>query len=162
MSWDAAGAIGEILGAIAVTATLFYLALQTKRARIATEAQGTIQSASLHAEWRRSVMQNAEVSELIAKANQGDQLTEAEEIRMRTTVEEWFVAGCAAYVSGRSSGAAHDLDSELEYMANMLADNPGLLPHWERFAYVVERVSSEYKIEVDKLLERKQGQRRGA
>ena len=36
MNWDAIGAIGEILGAIAVVATLFYLAVQIRYARIAT------------------------------------------------------------------------------------------------------------------------------
>ena len=38
MNWDAIGAIGEILGAIAVVATLAYLALQIKQARKATLA----------------------------------------------------------------------------------------------------------------------------
>ena len=38
MNWEAIGAIGEIMGAIAVVATLAYLALQTKHLRKATLA----------------------------------------------------------------------------------------------------------------------------
>ncbi len=44
MNWDAIGAIGEIVGAGAVVATLAYLAVQTRRARMATEAQNTLSS----------------------------------------------------------------------------------------------------------------------
>ncbi len=157
MNWDAAGAIGEIVGAIAVTATLFYLALQTKRARQSADAQGTIQSASMHAEWRRAVMQNSEISRLIAKANQGQELTESEEILMRNTAEELFVARRTSYVNGKLSGVAHNLGAELEYMATMLIENPGLEPHWERFAYVIEVVSGEFKSGVDDLIMRKKG-----
>jgi hypothetical protein len=38
MNWDAIGAVGEILGALAVVATLAYLAMQTKQSRRATLA----------------------------------------------------------------------------------------------------------------------------
>ena len=37
MNWDALGAIGELVGAVAVLLTLIYLAVQTRLARIASE-----------------------------------------------------------------------------------------------------------------------------
>ena len=36
MNWDAIGAIGEVLGALAVVATLLYLAIQVRHAKTAT------------------------------------------------------------------------------------------------------------------------------
>ena len=39
MTWEAAGALGEIVGAIAVVATLFYLASQVRANRRATNAE---------------------------------------------------------------------------------------------------------------------------
>ena len=36
MNWEAIGAIGEVLGAFAVVATLLYLALQVRHAKTAT------------------------------------------------------------------------------------------------------------------------------
>ena len=43
MNWEAIGAVGEILGAIAVVATLIYLAIQLRRNTEATQA-GTAQA----------------------------------------------------------------------------------------------------------------------
>ena len=38
MNWDAIGAVGEVIGALAVVATLFYLVIQVRQSRQATEA----------------------------------------------------------------------------------------------------------------------------
>ena len=38
MNWDALGAIGEIVGAVAVIATLLYLAIQIREARLLTKS----------------------------------------------------------------------------------------------------------------------------
>jgi hypothetical protein len=52
MNWDAIGAIGEIVGAIAVVATLVYLSVQTTRTRIAIEAGGTSATQEAYSRWR--------------------------------------------------------------------------------------------------------------
>ena len=39
MNWDAIGAIGEILGALAVVATLFYLAIQIRHSARLSQSQ---------------------------------------------------------------------------------------------------------------------------
>ena len=44
MNWEAVGAIGEVLGALVVTVSLIYLALQVRQANL--QAQG-----SAHADW---------------------------------------------------------------------------------------------------------------
>jgi hypothetical protein len=64
MSWDAIGALGEVVGAAAVVITLVYLAIQTRQntraVRHATE-RGVVEDANL---WRYKVIESAEVSEL--------------------------------------------------------------------------------------------------
>ena len=67
MNWDAIGAIGEIVGAIAVLATLIYLALQirqnTKAVRL--ESRNSLQQAWSHV---GSMMANSpEITELFLK-----------------------------------------------------------------------------------------------
>ena len=42
MNWAAIGAVGEIVGAIAVVATLGYLAIQTRHARQAVELRAEL------------------------------------------------------------------------------------------------------------------------
>ena len=39
MNWDAIGAVGEIVGALAVVVTLIYLAVQTRHSAAATQRQ---------------------------------------------------------------------------------------------------------------------------
>lgn len=38
MNWDAIGAIGELVGALAVVLTLAYLAMEVRRNRLSTES----------------------------------------------------------------------------------------------------------------------------
>jgi len=154
MNWDAAGAIGEIVGAIAVVATLLYVALQMRESRAAIERQATVGSASMHAQWRQTIMANTDLAKAMAKANRKDELDDEEVILLTTLADDLFVAGVAAYANIASSGALHDAEAELEYMAKILTANPGLEPHWSRFRYVVDKVSSEYGAGVDTYLAR--------
>ena len=67
MDWDAIGAVGEILGAVAVLVTLLYLAAQVKVARKATSAQ---LEDSVNSAWNREIRawgENAEVARLMAE-----------------------------------------------------------------------------------------------
>jgi len=152
MNWDAAGAIGEIVGAIAVVATLLYVARQMRDSRAALERQATVGSASMHAQWRQTIMANTDLAKAIAKANRKDELDDEDIILLTTLADDLFVAGVAAYANIASSGSLHDAQAELEYMAMILIANPGLEPHWSRFRYVVDAVSSEYGAGVDSCL----------
>jgi hypothetical protein len=48
MNWEAIGAIGEIVGAVAVVATLIYLANQIRVAGTAAESAGSYASAEVY------------------------------------------------------------------------------------------------------------------
>ena len=58
MNWDAIGAVGEMLGAIAVFVTLGYLAVQVKRAR--PEARRALRQGRTEAVRNVMALQNAE------------------------------------------------------------------------------------------------------
>jgi len=67
MNWDALGAIGEIVGAAAVVATLIYLAVQTRQNTEAVRhafARGVQEDANA---WRFKLVENPEVAELWRK-----------------------------------------------------------------------------------------------
>ena len=61
MNWDAIGAVGEIVGALAVVLTLAYLALQVRTARKATIDQNTLARASGVREMMLTVVENDEL-----------------------------------------------------------------------------------------------------
>lgn len=65
MDWNAVGAIGEVVGAVAVVATLIYLSVQTSqntRAVRHAAARGVADDANA---WRFKVVENAEVAEIL-------------------------------------------------------------------------------------------------
>jgi hypothetical protein len=64
MNWDALGAIGEIVGAVAVVITLIYLAVQTRQSTEAVRhafSRGVMEDANA---WRFRIVENPDVSEL--------------------------------------------------------------------------------------------------
>lgn len=70
MNWDAIGALGEVLGAIAVVVTIFYLAIQTRRAtqaNLATAFQDHFQAVNQQI----SEMWSASNAELMIRGLQG-------------------------------------------------------------------------------------------
>ena len=91
INWDAIGAIGEIVGAIAVVATLTYLAIQIRTAR-ADAASAVISSAMEgFSRWRANILQNFDIAEAIAKANQSGALDERQQVQLRTLADELFI-----------------------------------------------------------------------
>ena len=51
MNWDAIGAIGEIVGAAAVVATLVYLAVQTRRNAASTQSSTEVEASRQFSAW---------------------------------------------------------------------------------------------------------------
>ena len=89
MNWDAIGAIGEIAGAVGVIITLVYLSSQIRSSARATKSQV---HANLASEMQRLLVaasQDDLLIEVMLLAQRGDQLTDAQTMKLRL----WFV-GC--------------------------------------------------------------------
>jgi hypothetical protein len=82
VDWDAIGAVGEILGATAVFASLFYLALQIRsQTRQAKAAMVQTISAEL-AKGTDASSQNPEFATIMLKAIKGEELSQLERFRI--------------------------------------------------------------------------------
>jgi len=77
MNWDAIGAVGEIVGALAVVATLAYLALQVRASTRESEANAYAVTADHTATIRGQFMEHADVW---ARGNAGAELSPSERI----------------------------------------------------------------------------------
>jgi hypothetical protein len=79
MNWEALGAVAELLGAIGVIATLFYLAFQIRRNSESVEAS-TARALTDATQMRLlAAAQNPTLAGAFAKASRGDELSEAEQ-----------------------------------------------------------------------------------
>ncbi len=108
MNWDAIGAIGELLSAIAVLVTLVYLAVQVRYSRDLLEENRKLALSQVYqgrANFRRAVHSefgSPEVSKIAAKITQGDgpsddaverfhELEAHEQTQYRQVQEQWCV-----------------------------------------------------------------------
>lgn len=66
MNWDAIGAVGEILGAIAVVATLIYLAKQTTENSRAVKASSAREVTLAEAQWHGELARDPELKRILS------------------------------------------------------------------------------------------------
>ena len=90
MNWEAIGAVGEITGAIAVVATLGYLALQTKQANKLARANTILQLQAENRAHRNALAQDPELSDIVMRAIRGDELTEHDLFRYQARSDASF------------------------------------------------------------------------
>jgi len=95
MNWEAIGAVGEVLGAIAVLATLVYLARQIQLSNKIAIASSETELRSILGALNFALMDNADMAEILASAQTDSaELSSAEEIRLaaflRALLNSWI------------------------------------------------------------------------
>jgi len=152
MEWDAVGAIGEIVGAIAVVATLLYLAGQIRTAQVAGASAATYSAIESFSRWRSSILDNFDVAEALTKANRGEALTEREELLVRTLADDFFVLIVVGPTEIEGWGQLDRTPLELEYLKMIFEENPGLIPQWQRYRRIAILMSEDSVPVIDKLV----------
>ena len=138
MNLDALGAMGEIAGAIAVIATLFFLARQlrmnTKELERTNEYQraaSTTTGNQMYIQIWQPVLQDTELAEIYLKGTKGLPLTEVEELRFCTFINT-MLALLESFMTQTNAGVGfEDFSSGVEsifkqhngYLLELL-DNP--------------------------------------
>lgn len=159
MNWEAIGAIGEIVGALAVVTTLLYLSAQVRHYQRSSTAEGRSKGHELHSTWRNSIVQNSDAAAALAKANRGEHLTERERVQLEFLADELFISPAVSDQFSRYSGTFYDDEAYWRYLVDILRRNPGLLPEWDRIQMIVMELNfPEYRAQVNAALaERRSG-----
>jgi hypothetical protein len=97
MNWDAIGAVGELIGAIAVIATLFYLAVQIRQNSRAVERTNEFANAnSIHetnafySQVFAMLAQDAELADIYDRALRHESLNSIETVRFTSFMNSYF------------------------------------------------------------------------
>ena len=149
MNWDAIGAIGEIVGAAAVVATLAYLSIQLRQARRASDSQGTLVTTEMASNWRNMLLQNSDLSDMLAKANAGERLSDSEQIRLHNLSDDLFVMCAVAHADNQYSGSLHDKSGAVEYLMRQFSSNPSLVAEWDRLRGFTALISDDFCRAID-------------
>ena len=152
MNWDAIGAIGEIVGAIAVVATLVYLATQIRVASVAAESQGSYSSAEVYSRYRHAVINNPGIVAAIAKANAGNHLTAQEDLQLATVLDELLVAALVSTTSTERWVTMQPSATDFIYLKLIFSENPGLMRYWYKRKDFCATVSTRFVETMDQML----------
>ena len=131
MNWEAIGAMGEIIGAIAVLATLYYLSGQIKinsreieRANDYQSAQSVLGTNGLYVQIWQPLMQDNELAAIYLKGIENAPMSKVEEFRFCTYINT-FLALIEALINQNEAGVSFDeLNDDVETTFDLL--NPYL------------------------------------
>ena len=101
MNWDAIGAAGELVGALAVVATLVYFARQVKKLSDDSFANSLNHVIDGERELHRMIIENYE---LVAKTNEGEQLSKSEKFLLNEIFQSHFTHHLLSFMRARTYG----------------------------------------------------------
>lgn len=136
MNWDAIGSVGEVVGAIAVVATLLYLSVQTRQNTKAVRhamTRGVVEDANT---WRYKIVENPEVSELLRGGlRDPDALSPNDKYRFRMLMDALVFHWHHAFEAGEPVPSAN---------ITRTLGTPGGIWYWARAKDVLNSEFIEY------------------
>jgi hypothetical protein len=160
MNWEAIGAIGEIVGAVAVVLSLVYLGAQIRQntRQVEEQCRGQRQNSLLGArsafhEWRSLVIQDSHVAAIWKKGSAGlGQLTEDERVQMDFMLIDFFWAFSTIWMQV-AEGLADESFWEVAKGNILLYAGPGVREWWSTSPHRSE-YPGEFAQTVDAILAR--------
>ena len=154
MNWDAIGAVGELVGAAAVVATLLYLSVQMRLSREAAQVQSSYATIDVYSQWRSHLIGNERLAQIVAKADRGEALAAEEDIPVAMLMDDLLIALAITQVSGATAqafytGATRASTPEIEYLLRLFREHPGLVPYWGRIRDYMNFVRPDFVAAVD-------------
>jgi hypothetical protein len=152
MNWEALGAIGEIVAAIAVLVTLGYLAAQIRQNTKVVRLTAYDSVVTTGVEVRRSLYENEEVTGLYVRGlSDCDQPSELEQTRFRLLMLGVMQAFQVQYFDMAESGLYPDAWAASRHALRRILGQPGGARFWDsnkhefppNFVQEVDRVLSE-------------------
>ena len=134
MNWEAAGAIGEIIGALAVFLTLIYLALQIRQNTKAVQASAVDASISKVTSVRQSMYESAEVAEIyIAGLANPDDLDELSRTRFRLVMHNVLMSISNIYSQTNFAGLSSSMWESQLVLLRRVVTSPGGQWFWKEY-----------------------------
>lgn len=100
MNWDAVGALAELIGAVAVIATLIYLSIQIRQNTRANEIESSQGNLDQGVSWMNNLIQDPSLAELYLAGLQDKLDTEEQRLRFHLLMQGLFTQWGVMYKSG--------------------------------------------------------------
>lgn len=124
MNWDAIGAVGELVSALAVVVTLVYLAVQVKQVQRAQQAESIRANRYERREFHTQLRDSPYMPAIMAKLRSGDLLNPEEESRLiNHTAAQWGLVYSEWIQNELGSRGPYATSQEVNF--SVLFDQPG-------------------------------------
>ena len=151
MNWEALGAIAELVGAVAVIASLIYLAIQvrvnTESVRQSTRAQlaqTSFASDERAQKYVLALLQDESVAALLSRGNAGEQLTELEALRYGEWVSTLITTHLTFFLANRDSLLSGEQWHFWKHRYRRLLERPGFRKVWSEIRDGFDPVFRDY------------------
>jgi hypothetical protein len=133
MNWEALGAIGEIVGAVAVVVTLGYLAVQIRQNTSSVRASTFQESATRAADLTRAIAEQKELARILLTGLGGlEQLEDdADRLRFVSLLHALFRDYEDLFFQYRAGTISSESWEPRRYSLRNILPNPGFTPFWE-------------------------------
>lgn len=135
MNWEAIGAIGEIIGASAVIATLVYLAIQIRQNTRAVQAAALDSCIQAASSIRSDVFKSEELSELFLLGSKNpEDLDEVQRYRYRNMVSNMLWAIWNFHSQSKYAGLSQGEWDSQKFVIVRILNSPGGAWYWKNFS----------------------------
>jgi hypothetical protein len=130
MNWEAIGALGQVLGSIAVVATLLYIAREVRQNGRSLSISALRDTTAQWNHWSEMIATSTDLAEIVSKGNKSyDDLSESESLRYGAYVQSFF----DNVDSYRSLAVDYGMDKDLNLLASIVSRRiriPGFKAWW--------------------------------
>jgi hypothetical protein len=148
MNWDAIGAVGEIIGAIAVVISLIYVGVQIRQNTVVTKRSNARQTASDHERALTNFLEE-DVAELILRGlNDIGALSHVEQYRFDLAVSIWLESIEQAYADAAIGSFPQEQLVSYRNRLFIMLSSPGGREWWSRRKVWF---SEEFRAEIERL-----------
>lgn len=145
MNWEAIGAIGELIGALAVLITLVYLAAQVKQNTLALKSAAAQTVHENFAHWYSSVQNDPQLLDISTKGMRDySSLTETERSQFIALFMTLSSYTQNAFVKWREGSLSPELWRGWEYISMNFYSTPGGKDFWNERGYLFADIFQSY------------------
>jgi hypothetical protein len=131
VTWEAIGALGELIGAFAVFVTVAFLALQMRQNTKALRSESMNSASAATQSWYQQLGANPQATEIWLKGIQSpDQCSQAEYGQFIALLQSYLICHQATFRLGIHGALDTDIRESLNKMLLNLKDQPGFKRFW--------------------------------
>ena len=133
MNWDALGAIGEIVGSVAVVITIAYLAVQMRQSRRFAKSASVNQSRAAVTDFLRGLSDNAEIAKIYsAGMKDRSSLEDHERLRFDLVIFQMLRITETAYLEHQDGFISDEIWQSQWRQARPILRTVGGMESWKR------------------------------